>query len=192
MPAAARAESVRPDVGIGHSGARACGNGLTLRIKVEPESQTIRELTVEAFGDARSAAANASIVALFSGRSLEQALATGHRQIADALGGATTKRSYCSLLVHEALRAAVADYRGERDVESDDSQMTCRCYAVRQGMLRRAILLNQLASMDEVIDFTRAASACGECASAVRDIVSRERPETCPPPSTARIISHAK
>ena len=159
-------------VGIGRSGARACGNGLTLRLSVDAASNVIVDVAAEAFGGVGRLEVATVVARLVVGKTVEEALAIRQRDLAENLTVQFDRRQHCSTLVCEALRNAVAHYRGALEgVEREDGPVTCRCYAVREGMIRRAVQMNGLSSLDDVAAYTCAASSCGACAASVRAII---------------------
>jgi len=81
---------------------------------------------------------------------------------------------YCSVLVHEALRAAVADVCAEQTAEGRTCQagVACRCFAVAEDLIRRTIRANGLTSVEQVTCYTKAGAGCGLCAGDLASILS--------------------
>jgi NifU-like protein len=115
-----------------------------------------------------------ALTTLFVGLSAEQALEVTHREIAIRLGGLPESKMYCSVLLHEALRAAVAD-AGLRSSLNEPHRrpcVTCRCFTVAEDLIRRAVRVNGLTSLEQVACYTRAGSGCGLCAEGIASILS--------------------
>ncbi|HET9958324.1 MAG TPA: iron-sulfur cluster assembly scaffold protein [Polyangiaceae bacterium] len=152
---------------VGSAGSRACGVGLKLRLRIDVGGERILQFEAEAFGRAASAASSSQLRELFVNRTLRQALDLDHLEISRAIGGG----SFCAVLVHEALLNAMAAYRGE--IPRENGQIACRCYSVREGMIRRAVRRNQLTNIVQLAEFTRAGTACGDCAGRLRHLLEQ-------------------
>lgn len=155
-------------VGVGKAGNRACGAALRVRLVVEGPNERISAFSVESIGHSLEEAQAFSPLLL--GRTVTEALQIPPRELARRVGGLPDAKMYCSVLLHEALRSAVAEVRGEaRDAEGT---LTCTCYAVSEKLLRRAIVMNGLTNVQEVRCFTKAGGGCGCCLSRVADVIS--------------------
>lgn len=153
---------------IGRAGSRACGNGIEVRLLLEPDG-TIAELGVSARGHQLPGDPSA-LVAWFVGMSTTQALAVTHREISERLGGLPESKMYCSVLLHEALRAAVS--QDDQHDAGERSGVTCRCFTVAEDLIRRAVRGNGLTSLEQVAGYTCAGAGCGLCAEGIASILS--------------------
>ena len=63
----------------------------------------------------------------------------------------------------EALEAAVAHYRGEKAPVVEEGTIICQCYGVTDLKLRRVIRENNLHTVEDVTNFTKAGGGCGSC-----------------------------
>ncbi len=100
----------------GHSevGSPQCGDAMTLDLKVDEEGR-ISDIRFMTFGCAGAIAAASALTELARGRKLEDALSITNDQIVDYLGGMPEEKYHCSVMGHEALSAAVEDFRKRRD-----------------------------------------------------------------------------
>jgi len=96
----------------GHAevGSPICGDAMTLDIAVD-DSDRISEIRFRTFGCAGAIASASALTEMAKGKTLDEALAIKNRQIADFLGGMPEEKYHCSVMGHEALHAAVADFR---------------------------------------------------------------------------------
>lgn len=139
---------------------------------------TIAELSVVTRGHQLPGDPSA-LETFFVGMRVAQALEVTHREIAIRLGGLAESQMYCSVLLHEAMRAAVAAARRRTNV-SDRVRpdcVTCRCFSVAEDLIRRAIRGNGLTSVEQVACYTRAGAGCGLCADGITSILSSMRRE---------------
>ena len=77
--------------GVGEVGSLACGDALTLYIKLD-ENQQIRDAKFQTFGCASAIASSSALTEIIKGLSLDEAEKVSNDDIAEYLGGATLKR----------------------------------------------------------------------------------------------------
>lgn len=88
-----------------------CGDMMKLYIKVADDR--IADIRYKTFGCAAAIATSSVGAELANGKSLDEAAAITSDDIVDALGGLPEKKILCSTLFPEAIRQAVAKYRGQ-------------------------------------------------------------------------------
>jgi len=84
----------------------------------------------------------------------------------------------------EALEAAIANYRG-MPVKEPGEQIICECFGVTDREIERAVRENNLQTVEEVTNYTKAGGGCGNCHEAIQRIIERVLSET-------RIVSRPK
>ena len=99
--------------GIGVVGSPACGDVMAVWIKVDRTAGRITECKWRTFGCA-SAIASTSMLSVMAtedgGMTLDRARRVTPEAIIERLGGLPDRKYHCSVLGHEALREAIADY----------------------------------------------------------------------------------
>ena len=99
--------------GIGIVGSPACGDMMAVWIKVDKESQKIKECKWRTFGCA-SAIASTSMMSVMAtekgGMTLLKAKRMTPEAIIERLSGLPNRKYHCSVLGHDALREAILDY----------------------------------------------------------------------------------
>lgn len=99
--------------GMGMVGSPACGDMMTLWIKVDKASERIKECKWKTFGCA-SAISSTSMMSVMvtegEGMVLKDALKLRPQEIILRLGGLPQRKFHCSVLGDKALRAAINDY----------------------------------------------------------------------------------
>lgn len=97
---------------VGEVGAAACGDIMKISLKIDPETQTVTDARFKTFGCGSAIAASSMATELIKGRKIDDLQSNfTNDQIVDALGGLPPVKIHCSVLAHEALQAALDDYK---------------------------------------------------------------------------------
>ncbi|MBC8382370.1 MAG: iron-sulfur cluster assembly scaffold protein [Candidatus Cloacimonetes bacterium] len=103
-------------------GSPACGDQLTVYLKVNPETQIIEDIKFQSYGCASNIATASIITDLAMGRTIEEAKQITWKQAADELGGLPPIKMHCSVLAVDALRSAIKNWEHKYlGKEIDDS-----------------------------------------------------------------------
>ena len=98
-----------PD-GKATEGSPACGDMVSLYLKVDPETKVITDIKFESYGCASNIATGSIITELAKGKTIDEAKKITWKEASDALGGLPTIKVHCSVLAVEALRSAIQNY----------------------------------------------------------------------------------
>ena len=79
---------------------------------------------------------------------------------------------HCSVMGREAMEAAIKNYEtGENADRNLEDTVLCTCYNVSENEVRRVITENQLTTVEEVTNFTKAGGGCGRCKGKIQAIL---------------------
>ena len=163
-------EVENPD-GVAEVGSLACGDALKLSFKLD-ENKRIKEAKFKTFGCASAIATSSALTEMIKGMTLEEAMKVTNQDIAAFLGGLPQEKMHCSVMGKEALEAAVANYRGA-PVKDPGAQLICECFGVTDRDIERAVRENNLTTVEEVTNYTKAGGGCGNCHEAIQQIIER-------------------
>ncbi len=102
-------EANYPHDAEGIVGNPVCGDQMKMFIQVKDEK--IVDVKWKTYGCASAIASTSALSELVKGKTLDQALNVGPEEITAYLGGLPQHKFHCSVLGHEALAAAIQNYR---------------------------------------------------------------------------------
>lgn len=157
-----------PDA-VGEAGSLSCGDMLKIYLKLDSNG-IITDAKFQTFGCGSAVASSSILTEMIIGKHIDEARKITNKQIADELGGLPPEKMHCSVMGHEALEAAIADYYGEEVVHSD-ADIVCKCFDISRETIETEVRENNLTTIDDVINYTKAGGACGKCHSEIKKIL---------------------
>ena len=105
-------------------GSPACGDMVTLYLKVDDQSKTIEDVKFESYGCASNIATGSIITELAKGKTLDEARKINWKSAAEELGGLPAVKVHCSVLAVDTLRAAIQNYEEKHGLVTDKEPTT--------------------------------------------------------------------
>jgi NifU-like protein len=170
-------EIENPD-GVAEVGSLACGDALKLTFKLD-EKKRIKEAKFKTFGCASAIASSSALTEIIKGMTVDEALKVTNKDIAKYLGGLPDEKMHCSVLGKQALEKAVENYRGVPAATTDE-KIICECFGVTDKEIEKAIRENNLTTVEEVTNYTKAGGGCGGCHEDIQTIIEKVKKEAKP------------
>lgn len=133
-----------PD-GKATEGSPACGDMVSVYIKVNPKSNIIEDIKFESYGCASNIATGSIITDMAKGKTLEEAKKITWQQATEALGGLPPIKAHCSVLAVEGLRAAIQNYEEKHGIIAEKVPTTIE---IVNNRLKK--VMNPLTGLDVV------------------------------------------
>ncbi len=157
-------EIERPDA-VGEIGNIVCGDALRLTLRIDKKTGTILDAKFKTFGCASAIASSSVLTEMIKGKTIEAASKITNKDIAEFLGGLPDEKMHCSVMGMEALEKAIANYKGaplKKEMVGEE-RIVCKCFSVTDKKIIRAIKENNLRTVEEVTNYTKAGGGCGRC-----------------------------
>ncbi len=93
---------------IGKVGSPSCGDKMEMYLKIE--DGIIKDAKFMTFGCAAAISSSSVATELLKGLTIEEALQLTNQRVVEELGGLPEAKIHCSVMVEEAVKAALEDY----------------------------------------------------------------------------------
>lgn len=161
-----------PD-GVGEVGNLKCGDALRLSFKLD-DGGKIDNIKFQTFGCGSAIASSSILTELCKGKTVEEASKITNQDIADALGGLPSSKMHCSVMGQEALEKAIEYYKTDGESASEKEvpkDIVCACFNITEDEIKHAITQNNLATVEEITNYTKAGGGCGGCIPQIEKIL---------------------
>lgn len=162
---------------IGVAGSLACGDSLKIYLKIK--DNIVTDAKFQTFGCGSAVASSSVLTEMIIGKSLDDIKKITNQDIADELDGLPEEKMHCSVMGHEALIDALKNYLKNENISDSlsenqvQSKVICTCFNVTEETIKDAILANNLTTLEEVTNYTKAGGACGRCKKSIQAIIDK-------------------
>lgn len=156
---------------VGEAGSLTCGDALKIYLKIE--NNIVTDAKFQTFGCGSAVASSSVLTEMIIGKPLDEVKKITNKEIADKLGGLPPEKMHCSVMGHEALENALSHYFHEDVPANKKDKMVCTCFSVTEKQILNAIKENNLKTLEEVTNYTKAGGACGNCKGSIQAILDK-------------------
>lgn len=150
-------------------GAESCGDAVRLYWMVDSESNIVKKAKFKSFGCGTAIASSDMMVELCVGKTVDEAVKITNLDVERALRdepdtpAVPPQKMHCSVMAYDVIKKAASLYKGV-DMESfEDEIIVCECARVSLGTIKEVIRLNDLKTVQQVTDYTKAGAFCKSC-----------------------------
>jgi NifU-like protein len=150
-------------------GAESCGDAVRLYWAVNPENDMIINSKFKSFGCGTAIASSDMMAELCIGKTVQEAVKITNIDVEMALRdnpetpAVPPQKMHCSVMAYDVIKKAAGLYLGVDESSFESEIIVCECARVSLGTLKEVIKLNNLNSIEEITDYTKAGGFCKSC-----------------------------
>lgn len=156
---------------VGEAGSLVCGDALKIYLKIE--DNIVTDAKFQTFGCGSAVASSSILTEMIKGKTLDEVKKITNKDIAEELGGLPPEKMHCSVMGHEALENALSKYFHEDIAAATKDKLVCKCFSVTEKQILNAIKENNLKTVEDVTNYTKAGGSCGHCKEQIQDILNK-------------------
>ena len=167
-----RAEELNSKLIIADFGAESCGDAVRLYWAVNEETNVIEESKFKSFGCGTAIASSDVMAELCIGKTVDEAVKITNIDVEHALRdepdtpAVPPQKMHCSVMAYDVIKKAAAQYKGV-DMDSFETEViVCECARVSLGTIQEVIKINDLTTVEQITDYTKAGAFCKSCIKA--------------------------
>ncbi len=164
-----RAKELGAKLIIADFGAESCGDAVRLYWAVDESNDKILESKFKSFGCGTAIASSDVMAELCVGKSVDEAVKITNIDVEKALRdnpdtpAVPPQKMHCSVMAYDVIKKAASEYKGV-DMESfEEEEIVCECARVTLATIKEVIKINDLKTVEEITDFTKAGAFCKSC-----------------------------
>jgi NifU-like protein len=150
-------------------GAESCGDAVRLYWEIDPKSDKIINSKFKSFGCGTAIASSDVMTELCIGKTVQEAVKITNIDVELALRdtpdvpAVPPQKMHCSVMAYDVIKKAAGLYMGVDSESFEEEIIVCECARVSLGTLQEVIKLNDLKTIEEITDYTKAGGFCKSC-----------------------------
>lgn len=150
-------------------GAESCGDAVRLYWVVDEKTDKIVAAKFKSFGCGTAIASSDVMTELTLNKTVDEAVKITNIDVEKALRddpnipAVPPQKMHCSVMAYDVIKKAASEYKGV-DAESFETEyIVCECARVSLSTLRDVIRINDLKTVEQITDYTKAGAFCKSC-----------------------------
>ncbi len=150
-------------------GAESCGDAVRLYWLVDEKTDTVMDARFKSFGCGTAIASSDVMAELTIGKKVQDAVKITNLDVEFAMRdnpdtpAVPPQKMHCSVMAYDVIKKAASQYMGVDFDSLEDEIIVCECARVSLGTIKEVIKLNDLKSVEEITDYTKAGAFCKSC-----------------------------
>ena len=150
-------------------GAESCGDAVRLYWEIDPKTDVIVNSKFKSFGCGTAIASSDVMTELCIGKTVDEAVKITNIDVEFALRddpetpAVPPQKMHCSVMAYDVIKKAAGLYLGVDAESFEEEIIVCECARVSLGTLREVIKLNDLKTVEQITDYTKAGGFCKSC-----------------------------
>ncbi|EAL2334490.1 iron-sulfur cluster assembly scaffold protein NifU [Campylobacter coli] len=150
-------------------GAESCGDAVRLFWLVDEKTDKIIDAKFKSFGCGTAIASSDTMVDLCIGKTVDEAVKITNLDVEFAMRdnpeipAVPPQKMHCSVMAYDVIKQTAAHYKGISPEDFEDQIIVCECARVSLGTIKEVIKLNDLHTVEEITQYTKAGAFCKSC-----------------------------
>lgn len=163
------AKSLGAKLVVADWGAEACGDAVRLYLAVDPETNVIKDAKFKSFGCGTAIASSDMMAELCIGKTVDEAMKITNLDVERALRdepdtpAVPPQKMHCSVMAYDVIKKAASIYKGIDIEKLEEEEIVCECARVSLRTIKEVIRLNNLKTVEEITQYTKAGAFCKSC-----------------------------
>lgn len=149
-------------------GAESCGDAVRLYWLVDSNDKII-DAKFKSFGCGTAIASSDMMVELCLNKTVQEAVKITNIDVEKALRdepdtpAVPGQKMHCSVMAYDVIKKAAGIYLGKDMADFESEIIVCECARVSLSTIREVIRLNDLKTVEEITQYTKAGAFCKSC-----------------------------
>jgi NifU-like protein len=150
-------------------GAESCGDAVRLYWEIDPNTDKIVNSKFRSFGCGTAIASSDVMTELCIGKTVQEAVKITNIDVEFALRdtpdvpAVPPQKMHCSVMAYDVIKKAAGLYLGVDAESFEEEIIVCECARVSLKTLKEVIKLNDLHTIEQITDYTKAGGFCKSC-----------------------------
>lgn len=154
---------------IADYGEASCGDQIQLFWLVDEKTNIIKDVRFLSFGCGTAIASADAMAEMCIGKTIDEASKITNIDVEKSLRdnpetpAVPGQKMHCSVMAYDVIKRAVAKYKNVDISTLENQDIVCECAQVTYGDIVDAIRLNDLKTVEEITNYTKAGGYCKSC-----------------------------